>query len=439
MTTKRIASVVLIPALVLLHSSMPSVGQDAALTAPAGDGEIAKLIRDLSHPSYEKRMSATRRLCVVGMSAYDRLEGAAAGDDVERALRAQDVLATLQQLCFAGVEVSLAFSKTKIAWDESVDLTISFDNLSSYPARVPFDIDPAARARVGGDARQVADILDLAEWLRILDPNGREVALRINDIAADPAVDGVVQERATGDPFAVLPPHQRVTITVTAFNRGWARFPLLERGTYRAVLDYMPAWRDRALADARVGRVVSKPATVEVTTAAPAAVSRGGLEASILAVLEQGFVIARWMNRSDQTALINTNFGSSPPLAQGRWICEHGSIARDLRLGDQAGATWQDFDPVLVREVEPGQSIELARISVNELKRRLLDARLDQRAREWEVYFSYANLCDLRWQQSQGTALLGNPQAPPFLRKPLPLRLRAGWHSSNRVAVHVGE
>lgn len=439
MYRKRIASAVLIPALTLLYSPTPSVGQEAARTAPAGDDEIAKLIRDLSHPSYEKRMSATRRLCVVGMSAYDRLKGAAAGDDVERALRAQDVLATLQQLCFSGVEISLAFSKTKIAWDESVDLAILFDNRSSHPARVPFEIDPAARARVRGDARQVADILDLAEWLRILGPNGREVSLRINDIAADPAVEGVVQVRASGDPFAVLPPHQRVTITVTAFNRGWARFPLLDRGPYRAVLDYVPAWRDRALADARVGRVVSKPATLEVTTAAPATVSRHGLDASIVAALEQGFVVARWMNRSDQTALINTNFGPSPPFAQGRWICEHGSLARDLRLEDHAGATWQDFDPALVQEVEPGRSIELARISVNELKRRLPDAGLDQRAREWEVHFSYANLCDLRWQQSQGAALLGNPQAPPFLRKPLPLRLRAEWHSSNRVAVHVAE
>ncbi len=100
----------------------------SSLTAPATDVEMAVLARDLGDPSYETRTLATQRLCAIGMPAARTLRAVAAGDDVEAALRAKAILFVLDRLMFSGVEIGLSFTKTKIAWNEAVDLTITMTN-----------------------------------------------------------------------------------------------------------------------------------------------------------------------------------------------------------------------------------------------------------------------------------------------------------------------
>ena len=68
-------------------------------------------------------------------------------------------------------------------------------------------------------------------------------------------------------------------IKLAGFNRGWARFPLLDRGTYTLRFEYTPDWTDPALAAARVGHAAAREVRVVVNPGAPRVVSRVGIEA----------------------------------------------------------------------------------------------------------------------------------------------------------------
>ncbi|MEK7755841.1 MAG: hypothetical protein AAB385_01365, partial [Planctomycetota bacterium] len=321
-----------------------------------------------------------------------------------------------------------------IDWLEPVDLNITMTNRLPYPARVPFDVDPGVRGDAD-DARQVADMLDLAEWLKVRAPDGRELDLRVDDIGGEPAVFAVVQSRLAGGPGGVLAPGEQITVTARAFNRGWARFPLLDRGEYTVMLDYVPDWTDEVLAAARVGRVLSTPATVTIRDGAPPTISRAGIQTDLIVEPAFGgaFLIARLVNRTDQPVLINTNFGGAAPFADGRWVYELDQTRRDIPILPKPGASWHDFKPELLVEVGPGESVELARTSVRDLRKSLINAGADLSGDRWSVHFTYANLCDRQWQTRQGSALLGNENAPVFFQQPLPRRTLSARQGSNRL------
>ena len=409
------------------------------LLGPTNREEMASLVRALGDPAHEARMFATHRLCAIGMEAREFLQAAAESTDVEAALRAKQLLAVFDRLWFSGADVSLSFSKPIIDWLEPVDLNITMTNRLPYPARIPFDVDPGVRGD-DDDARQVADMLDLAEWLKVRAPDGRELDLRVDDIGGEPAVFAVVQSRLAGGPGGVLAPGEQITVTARAFNRGWARFPLLDRGEYTVMLDYVPDWTDVVLAAARVGRVISTPTTVTIRDGASPTISRTGIQTDLIIEREGTFLIARLVNRTDQPVLINTNFGGAAPFADGRWVYEidqpfaaQGKTRCDLPILPKPGASWHDFKPELLVEVGPGESVELARISVSDLRKSLINAGADLSGDRWSVHFTYANLCDRQWQTRQGSALLGNENAPPFFQKPLPRRTLSVRQGSNRL------
>ena len=403
------------------------------LVGPATSEEIAALIRDLGDPSYETRTYATRRLCVLGMAAFDPLRAAADAPDPEVALRAKKVLTVLETLWFSGSELALSFSKPTTAWNESVDLTLTITNRSAYPARIPFEINSAARADPAGDARQVADMLDLAEWLHVRQPDGRELTLRVDDITADPNVAAAVQERLQGGPVGVLRAGERVAITARDFNRGWARFPVLDRGDYTVVLEYLPDWDDEALAAARVGRVVSGAASVTVTRGAPQTISRTGAEAELTLERDGPALVARLTNQSDLAAYVNVNFGPTPPFATARWVYESDGLRREIPASVEAAPSWKDFSESRWVALEAGRSMTLARTNVVDLRKALTEAGADLTRPGWTLHFSYANLCDRAWQARQGAALFADEKVPPFLRHPLPRRTLSTRQTSDRL------
>lgn len=417
---------------VLCPARVRARSQDS-LTAPATDNEIAALIRDLGDPSYEKRTYATRRLCAIGMRARRSIVTAARGDDAETAMRAEAVLAVLERLMFSGVEIRLSFPETKIAWDEPLDLRITMTNRTKYQARVPFEIDRGAASATSSDPQQVARMLDIAELLQVRGSDGKEIHLTVDDIAADPQVVDAVGRRLNGAPSALLGPGETVTILGRAFNRGWARYPMLDAGRYTILMEYVPSWDDDVLAAQRVGRVVSNQVHLTVTSAAPETVSRHGVEASLSVEQDGRFVAAILTNRSDLPVTVNRNFGRALPFADGRWVCESGDLRREMRLVPDPGASWHDFDPALLSQVKAGKSIELARISIGELRGALADARATIDDGRWTVHFSYMNLCNRRWQVRQGSALLGNPKAPAVFQGTLPRRILSTKHISNRL------
>lgn len=419
-------------------------GWRASSSVPASSStnhdEIASRIIELGDPSYAVRTHATRRLCSIGVEASDALRRAAASENVEVALRARGILGVIDRVWFAGAAVSLSVSTDAASWEEPVDLLVVIENRSAADARIPFDLQAAERAALSGDARQVADMIDAADFLRVAGPDGQDVALRVDDITVDPTVAAAVQQRVEHEPLSFLHAGERATFRLRAFNRGWARFPMLDRGAYRIVFDYAPPWDDAELADARVGRVVSNEAQFTVTHSAPPGVSRRGLETTVTLEEQGEWLIAQLVNRADQTAIVNKNFGASPPFAQGRWIYDRDGALRDVPHLPKGNPGLAEFEGAGLVEVTPGQSVELARIAVGEFRARLTQAGVDLRDGHWEAYFSYSNLCDRAWQTKQHREFLENPATPDLLRQPLPRRIITGWHSSSRVrAPHADE
>jgi hypothetical protein len=409
-------------------------GEDRPLAGPATEVEIATLIRDLGDASFGKRTFATRRLCAIGMDAREPLAKAAAGDDFETALRARKILETVDALLFAGVEITLKASKASFAWDESVDLHVRLINRSKYPARVPFELDEKRRAALPADARQVGDMLDVGDLLRVSGPDGRCVELRVDEFLGTADVLAEVESRLDAGPTSVIGPGREAALIVKAFNRGWARYPLLDGGAYSLVLDYTPDFNDPVLNEQLVGRVVSNELVVKVSKAAPAAVSRVGIEAGLSLRMSDHNVIAELINRADQPIWVNRNFGP-----WGRWVVEVDQLQQEIPTPAPANPTWDDFQSAQVVEVRPGAVVELTRIEVKTLCAAVKQELKDAAPRTRRVHFRYSNVCDQRWQLSEDLIGSDAPGVPAVLKEPLPRRMLASVVTSEAIELPAND
>jgi len=417
----------------------PDPADIVAWTNPGTPEEIKQRIQQLSDPDYVVRTYASRRLCAIGMDAYEPLKEALKSDNAETALRASELLHTLNQLLFTGLEITLSLSKNDIAWNESIDLVLTMNNRSSHPAKIPFDKQITQPIQNHNNARQVAGMLDAAEWLHVLHPQGKEISLTVDDFAADPAMVDVVHERLDEGPYLTIEPRQILTLKAYSFNRGWARYKLLDEGEYTVWLDYVPAWDDKVMADAQIGRIKSQKMAIHVNQPAPETISRSGQVASISIEQKKNTLIATLINRLDQPIILNTNLGEQPPFAQARWIYRHDEQQCEHPIIDQVRASWNDFDQQKLIEIPPGQSYVLSGIDINVLRKKLIETGADEKADSWALSFSYSNLCDWRWQRRQEEVLQNNPHAPEFLQKPLPPRLSSARYTSNELIVSMNK
>lgn len=412
-----------------------AMAEDRPLAGPHTDAEIQALIRDLGAPSFEKRQFATRRLCAIGPAARTPLEEAAKESDFEIALRARNLLTLLDQIMLSGVGVSLAFTDSAVDWNRSIDLVVTFVNHSQHRARLPF-LDPLEpsdlAARKETDALQVGRMLDIADYLRVRRPDGSEIDLRVDDISVEPEIVAAVQKRLSGEAGIWLDAGQTVRIRVPAFNRGWARYPLLEEGVYNVSFDYAPDWEDDVLNAQRIGRVSAEKTSVTVRRSAPATISRSGGMAELVLVREGNTLIGRLVNTFDQPITLNTNYGRTAPFAWARWVLGSGEERTEIAAVPGEGDSWSEFRAERLVRVEPGESLEIARETLEELLRKLaLGGRTDDPAR---IYLIYANSCDRHWQIRQGSVLIGNPNAPAALRDPLPRLLPSLRLNSNEIS-----
>lgn len=423
----------ILPVLAVIPPHDAAAG-DAPSGSPPSKDDVPALVRDLGDPSFDRRTAATRRLTAIGMDAADALRAAAAGDEFETARRARMILADLERQWFAGVEVSLAFSEPQVDWDRPVNLIITLNNRGRHEARIPFDAtSPLPPAAAEDDAGQVGAFLDVADFLHVVGPDGAEIEARVDDIAADPAVFEAVDRRLNGGAGSTLAPGQRAAFTVPAINRGWARFPMLNKGDYEVHFEYSPEWHDEELTAKHVGAVRSNPAKLNVAKAAPLAVGRSGPETAIRIEQIGKGLIARLTNTADLTTYVNLNFGPAAPFAQGRWIVLRGEEYRESAVGRITGSPWKEFDPAKLTAVAPGETIELARIELTALRDEVAAGGLDPAAGPCLVHFHYSNLCDRKWQQTQGAGPASQKDAPEALRKPLPRRILTATHSSERI------
>lgn len=397
-----------------------SVQDPTATDSPA---DVAQLVEQLSDSVYDRRVTATRRLCAIGQPALQSLRQVAEGTDREAALRARKIIQALERVLFAGVEVRIESDQTSFAWNESVDLRMILENRSRFPARIPFAGSSGASESDSGDARQVGAMIDASDWLQVMNPAGRELELRVDEISDDPEVLRAVQDRLQGGPFTELPPGERMVITLTQFNRGWARFPMLDSGEYRVTMRYVPEWSDPVLAQQRIGEIRSNELILRVEQTAPDAVSRAGAQPEVLVRRDGGAFVASIMNRNDLPILVNTNYGLSAPFAEIQWVYERDGRRDTMSAAAAVGRTWHDFEAGRFLKVEAGALQELARITPDELARGMGDSAKGILAHEGMISFSYFNLCDKQWQIREQSNLDRDADTPPALRSPLPRQL----------------
>lgn len=410
------------PPISYAQSGMNSLGSEA---------EIAALASQLSDQAYEKRVGATRRLCAIGQPATDVLRRVSHGDDMEAALRARKVIQALERVLFAGVDVRLESDRTTFAWNEPIELRIVLENKSRFPARVPFRTGTEHSEGDSADARQVASMIDASEWLMVKNAQGRAIELRVDEISDDPAVLRVIQERLTGGPISELAPGERAIVIVGSFNRGWARYPLLDEGTYTVTLGYVPEWTDPVLAENKVGEVRSNTLSLHVVKGAPESVSRSGAQPSVSIRREQDELIASLTNHADRAIVVNTNYGLAAPFAEIQWVYERDGRRTAINAAPVLGRNWSDFVPRRFVEVAPGSTFELARIEAAELTRRIHQA--GESVGEGTVAVSYFNLCDRQWQFREQANLDKDESVPEVFRKPLPRELLAARLTSQSL------
>ena len=413
---------------------------DTRSHASPSDEQIAALVEALGDPSYETRVDATRRLCAIGPRATAALKRAAEGDVPEIALRAEKLLVAFERLLFSGVEITLRFSKERISWDQPVDLIVTMANRAPHVSLIPVPLPIGGTDTPGHDhARQVAGMIDLADWLVVRTPDGKEVMLHADDIGADAAVAEVIRERLEDGPISPLPAGESVTVTLRVFNKGWARYRMLDRGRYTVAFVYVPQWEDDQLLAKRVGAVESNVAVVEVTAPAPDTVSRSGRELSLEVSVRHSRATATLTNHLDRAVHINTHFGTGVPFATGLWIAESGDRRREISVLPELPSSWQQFDSARIVEIRAGGSIVLAKMKWSELRERFEKAGAGLATGDWTLQFSYRNLLDRKWQRRHPADQFGGDQLPPGLRDPLPLWMPVTRVTSAAVAVPASD
>lgn len=409
-----------------------AVGQHTHPEAVSED-RLAQLAVDLSNVSYAVRTAATLDFYEIGPYARDLLRELAAGTDMEAALRARHILADLERLYFTGVEVTLAFSESNIQWDETVDLTVTLVNRSAHAALLPITLDPSVGEAASEDARQVGLMLDLSDWITVTNGKDQAITLRVDDISADPQVAAAVERRVETGSVAALPPGERMIVTLRAFNRGWARYRLLDKGDYAVVLQYAPQWKDPALTDRRVGFVDSNQTNIVIRNSAPPAVSRGHAEADLLVERDGPLLRARMTNRTDQPMVINTNFGIKLPFAQGIWVCSLGRTVHEIPIAKEFDGPAVGIDEHRLIEAKPGASVEIAQIRIDALRQALAEAGVNLTAGRWSVHFSYVNDWSRHARDSSPEAFQDVHRTSGALGKDLFRRVLSARHSSDRL------
>ncbi|RJP32019.1 MAG: hypothetical protein C4547_14675 [Phycisphaerales bacterium] len=422
---RRLAMVALTGMFVLSVRPQPLQAEQDAGVDPA----TAEWIEQLGAAEFQRRDEAMRRLVCLGPAALPALRAAAASKPFEAATRARRVTEWIEALLFTGVEVELSFSREHIRWDEPVDLHIRMTNRSAFAAGVPFA--PGGEDRSGPDSasedvRRLGMILDASDYLRVTDPAGEEVDLRVDDISGEAAAERVVDARIGGGPTTRLAPGESLSIRVDAVNKGWARYAFLDRGVYQVDFLYQPPWPDDPLFEplrtAEAWVVRGRRAALTVSEAAPPAVSRSGRQALLQLQRGDGDWIARLICTDDLPLWVNANFGNGLPFATCRWVATFGPD-RYYVPASAAPVSLKDFSVERLRRVAPGETIEMARIPDKDLRVAIAAQGGDVEAASWTLHADYLNLLDRSWQERNEPLLSKQIGVPDVLRKPLPQRM----------------
>jgi hypothetical protein len=347
-------------------ASQPTSG--IAATRPS-DSEIRQSVRFLNHPSPARRREAIRKLAGWGRLAFPELKRAANDRNHEVALAARELLEELEAAILIGARVRLEVSRSPVSWDEPFDLILHVDNCSNAEMRVPWPKPTTQPA--DPDAAQVAAMLDVADFLDVVGKDGEVIDLRVDAIEHNAEVYAAVNVRAGEDPPThVVPANQSVELVIPSFNRGWARYPLLEEQTYTIRFRYQPAWKNLTWVEDGFGLITSDPVRIEVTQAAPDRIRMARRPVALHLAEEGQRLEVRIENTWDRPQWINTNVGRN--LRQGatlQWRWDKGGLFPEKhRLDIGAIKDSAPFDPQHVRKVKPGETIIIQSFALDKLQ-----------------------------------------------------------------------
>lgn len=298
---------------------------------PARVRRIAELIVALGDESYDARTRALQDLIEIGPDVLPPLREAARSDDAEVALRARHAVEKFGRVLLAGAEIELSAEPAAVQWNEPFALRVRITNHSAQPCQTPFAPDLSKGVAADRDDLQVAAMLDLADFLRVVGPDGRTIQFYCEPIEEDERIERIVRARAERAPFTALGGGMTQIIELPGFNRGWARYRMLAAGEYTIRFLYQPDWRDAELARRQVGRVSSGPAKVVVRTAADRVIRESERRVMGRVVRRGGEWVAVLQNVHDRRTYVNTNWGDDI-LRRARltWLIplERGGIAK---------------------------------------------------------------------------------------------------------------
>lgn len=427
-----------------LVQAQPATAPTPVASASLRQGEptaqdIERLINQLGATGYKERMEATRRLCEIGAPALDALRSARSHESFEVATRAASLVQVLEQVCFAGVKVTLRVSADRVAWDTPFDVVMELENTSNRDARVPFDLGGAAkRAGTATQADQVAVMMDAGDMLRVTDAAGRSIDMRVDEIGEDNDVRAVVDRRSASSPVSILKPGEKATVTLSQFNRGFARFPLLRPGRATIAFEYIPDWPDEepfeSFATQRVGAVRGEPVSVAVEPGAPETLSLSGRGADLAIVRDGQDLVARLTCVYDKPVRVNLLFGNGLPFAQGRWVCRVAGEDRILPISERECQTLADFTPERIVTVQPGASMDLGRVPLAKVHK--VCESNGGTAQVCEVFAVYGNQTSRAWQLDQARRNTATWKSmPAAIREPLPERMLTAHLQSEPLAL----
>ncbi|HSW47364.1 MAG TPA: hypothetical protein VLM89_17510 [Phycisphaerae bacterium] len=354
-------------------------------TAPAetasgqspGLAEVRRVVGQLGHPSPTRRKAAMRQLAAWGPLACDALREAAGADDLETALSARDLLAQIESAFFLGAEIRLEVGRPRIAWDEATTLAFRVRNPTTAPIRVPWPKQTTAATRPSSDdAEQVGRMLDVADYLTVAGPDDHEIEPRLDPIDADEKVAQVVASRANSQPpFSAVAPGQESTLEVCQFNRGWARYPLLQAGVYHITFEHQPTWKDAAWMAEGLGRVRAGPVTIEVVRAAPDKIRLASRPLELRLDRRGEVFEAKAVSTWDRSVWLNLNLGPDlERFAQVRWRFEPGDGQEEHFWEPEPPSAAAGFLVKRLHRVDPCSSCAVASITVADAQYRAFPA-----------------------------------------------------------------
>ncbi len=332
---------------------------------PPSAEQIVAWVDQLNDPAFGVRQAAVAHLYASGPAALQALDAAVRGSDYESALSARRIIERIQKLFLVGAEVELTASRRQFDWDEPVSLRVTIRNPSDFPIHLPFLIQDRETIDADALARQVGNLLDAADYLEVLDPEGRALAVVVDDYRGHPELTRAIDTRVSREPASLLPPHQHFVLTLTAFNRGFGRYRLLQAGAYRVRFAYVPEWDDPTLRQRGLGMVRSDVLTVTVTTGAPPEIIQADGLLSARLSRADGTVAFSLVNVHDRPLGVNLNLGN-------KGLLDHARIEWGVRT--PAGVDWfpqpiadaPGLQPERLVTLQPGEARHVFRLPLAE-------------------------------------------------------------------------